>query len=277
MILAIVMLASILPAFSITASAALANDFDMNTADYRTLAQGNIARNGAASSQFTNTFSSSTDMWPRINDGGKGTGSVHSNSWNMHNDMGQSLTGWVDITWAQPQTIGGTRVMWAADAASGTGGVQMPTNAILQYLLPDANPAQAASWAPVTNMVSRTGTNNGSAVTSVGLLRNGSAAATDPNTTWNGVTFDPVTTARFRMVITKGTAAGSSNGPGLFEWEIFEGVSDPLAAALNWATSQIGSLANITTNVALPTVFATDPTITFTYESSLLTTALVLL
>ena len=54
----------------------------------------------------------------------------------------------------------------------------------------------------------------GGSVTNIGVAGNGTSGT---NRTWNGVTFDPVTTDRVRLVIQKGIG----NGVGVGEWEVF--------------------------------------------------------
>jgi len=178
----------------------------------------------------------------RINNGTV-TGTVHDVSWNAHGMAANSRSD-IAIEWTTPQILNSMRIRWAFDTVGGTGGVQLPASAVLQYW-------DGTAWQNVTGMTDGAGV----PVTSVGTAGvTGNATATTP---WNAVIFDAVETTALRLNITN-----QGNGAGIFEWEIF-GVQDLALADITSLPTDF--LINLHQDVVFPEV---EHNSTFTFSNS---------
>lgn len=155
----------------------------------------NIAPNAKASADHENTPVSN------VNNGSLATGAGTSwNTWNNSNGYPTPVT----LTWDSPMEITSMQVMWWADL----GGVQFPSNATLQY-------HDGTQWVNVTELVNE----DGAEVSNVGVKFDGGTGANGANRYWNGVEFEPFTTDKLRMLISRNGAGAT--GVGIGEWQVF--------------------------------------------------------
>ena len=155
-----------------------------------------IDRTGINATYANTTNGANNVQIPRITDGTR-SGTAANTSWNSWGNAAGTTTNplYVILNWGEPFVIDSLRVEWWQDG----GGVRLPTSAIVEYL-------DVTVWRPVPNMRNAAG----AAVNSIGVADRG---------TWNGITFDPITTTQLRLRIVK--SATGTDGAGISEWEVF--------------------------------------------------------
>ena len=217
--LTLALVSALFPASGITSLAALPTNTGVVS-----FADGNIARDPAVrtyvaaagnvgiNTSYCNTTNGANDVQTlRITDGLLPTSTASSQAWNCWSSGGGSTPNpaYVAITWPTAQTIDATRVMWWYDGTGSTSGVTLPGNVSVEYW-------NGSAYVSVANMKNA----NGAAITYLGNAGNGT---TNGNTTWNGATFDPVTTTGLRLSIGKGVGVSV----GISEWEVFKSDGEP--------------------------------------------------
>ncbi|GAA1647389.1 OmpL47-type beta-barrel domain-containing protein [Actinoplanes couchii] len=152
----------------------------------------NVARTGGASASYTPAWLTVDNLA----DGVEPTGANGPNTdvWNSWPQVGEQ---WIQLDWASPVTVDRSRIWFTSDLDDSGAGVAPPSAWRLQY------------W-------------DGTVFKDVSASAYGTSA-----TSWNTVTFTPVTTTRLRALLTSSGTEEGKGSPGVQEWQVFDVPTSP--------------------------------------------------
>ncbi|HWS33204.1 MAG TPA: Ig-like domain-containing protein, partial [Actinoplanes sp.] len=152
----------------------------------------NVARTGAASASYTPAWLTADNLADGVTP--TGTAGPNTDVWNTWPQVGEQ---WIQLDWASPVTIDRSRIWFTSDLDDTGAGVAPPSAWRLQY------------W-------------DGTAFRDVSGGSYGTSA-----TSWNTVTFTPVTTTRLRALLTSSGTEEGKGSPGVQEWEVYDVPATP--------------------------------------------------